>query len=46
MKRFMKSEIPKKGKRIKATLKTNDEFKNKVDSILNENRLNGGNNEI
>lgn len=26
--------------------KSNDEFKNKVDSILNENRLNGGNNEI
>lgn len=25
---------------------SNDEFKNKVDSILNENRLNGGNNEI
>lgn len=26
--------------------KYNDEFKNKVDSILNGNRLNGGNNEI
>lgn len=26
--------------------KSNNEFKNKVDSILNENRLNGGNNEI
>lgn len=26
--------------------KDNNEFKNKVDSILNENRLNGGNNEI
>ena len=38
---YMENELSKMREKT-----DNDEFKNKVDSILNENRLNGGNNEI